>query len=84
MSKESHSGGGRGQRVNFKGDKEGEIPEEIKGEKPTESEDPPSSLFDWFFESIPILLMGIGLGLFLYYMFTSASVVEMIEDVAAE
>lgn len=81
MSKETHSGGR--QRVNFKGEKEGEIPEDLaKGEKPTES-DPPSSPFDFLFEVIPILLVGIGLGLFLYYMFTSASV-EMLEEIPME
>jgi hypothetical protein len=72
------------QRPNFKGE---ELPEELrsprrqkveKEEEPVES----SGFLEWLTEILPIFLAGLGMGLFLFYLFSPASVVEMAEEMS--
>lgn len=73
------------QRPNFKGD--GEIPEELSSPKrrsprehiPEESEHGPSFI-DWLLSVAPIFLAGLGIGLFFVFLFSPASVVEVLEE----
>lgn len=78
------------QRANFKGD--GQMAEELKSPKRKtsprkehhhpEEEERREPFFDWLMAILPIFLAGFGLGIFLFYLFSPASLVEVIEDAA--
>lgn len=70
------------QRPNFKGD--GELPEGLASPKrrnhSEEEEVHDGSFVEWLLSIAPIFLAGLSLGFFLVYMFSPASIVEVMEE----